>query len=216
MLDIEELRKMQDDDCCSITEYEVKKANEYIELLKKERENTNFPVAGDILQYTDEYGTYYSLAHIEKVFKTSEEIDICESQSTIFIEKSKKGQICFSSSNVSWFYADDSKFKKVGTSKKFFYDLGYRFGCFRFLADVNVWEYSELPPNEPTTKTHHKYRVKELTAKNNGYKFLVVELGYIPMEFGTDEEYQKWKSTLVIDKIEKREHDNVVYIWAKK
>ena len=116
MLDIEELRKMQDDDCCSITEYEVKKANEYIELLKKERENTNFPVAGDILQYTDEYGTYYSLAHIEKVFKTSEEIDICEYPSTIFIEKSKKGQICFSSSNVSWFYADDSKFKKVGTS----------------------------------------------------------------------------------------------------
>ena len=79
-----------------------------------------------------------------------------------------------------------------------------------------MWEYSELPPNEPTTKTHHKYRVKELTAKNNGYKYLVVELGYIPMEFGTDEEYQKWKSTLVIDKIEKREHDNVVYIWAKK
>lgn len=224
MLNIEELKKMQCDYAFVIEEYEVKKANEYIELMNKERKNVNIPVAGDVLQYTNKYGVYYGFAHIDSVFESSKEVYICENAYVPFILKGRNDKICFSTSGGAWHYIDYSKFKKVGTTKRAFCDWGSCGACgdgaFRFLADVNVWEYSEVEKGEPTTKTHYRYCVTELAEERrpeyNNYKYLVSENCYSKIAFRTDEEYEQWKSTLIIDKVENTCYKNTIYLWARK
>ena len=222
MVNIEDLKKIQHRYDYTITDYEVKKANRYIELMKKERENTTIPVAGDIVQYTDQYGIYYGNAHIDEVLDN--EVYICEQAYVPFIGINSKGKICFSTSGGSWNYKEYKHFKKVGTQQKRFCDWGNCGACangaFDFIVEVNVWEYSEVADNEPTTKTHHKYCVttlaEERRVEHNDYKYLVSEQCYSKTAFRTDEEYEKWKETLTIDKIEKTHYNNTIYLWARK
>lgn len=222
MVNIEDLKKIQHRYDYTITDYEVKKANRYIELMKKERENTNIPVVGDIVRYTDQYGIYYGNAHIDEVLDN--EVYICEQAYVPFIGINSKGKICFSTSGGSWSYKEYKHFKKVGTQQKRFCDWGNCGACangaFDFIVEVNVWEYSEVADNEPTTKTHHKYCVttlaEERRVEHNDYKYLVSEQCYSKTAFRTDEEYEKWKETLTIDKIEKTHYNNTIYLWARK
>lgn len=224
MVNIEELKKVQRSYAYDITEYEVRKANKYIELMQKERENTTIPVAGDIVKYTDKYGIYYGYAHIDEVLEDSKEVYICEQAYVPFIGTDKNGKICFSTSGGSWSYKDYKNFKKVGTQLKRFCDWGNCGACasgaFDFIVEVNVWEYSEIEEGEPSTKTHHKYCITELAeerrAEHNDYKYLVSEQCYNKIAFRTDEEYENWKSTLTIDKVEHTAYENTIYLWVRK
>lgn len=222
MVNIKELKRIQHRYNYDITDYEVKKANTYIELMKKERENATIPVAGDIVKYTDKYGIYYEFAHIDKVLEN--EVYICEQAYVPFIGINSKGKICFSTSGGSWSYKEYKNFKKVGTQEKRFCDWGNcgacQNGAFDFIVEVNVWEYSEVAENEPTTKTHHKYCVTELAEErrkeHNDYKYLVSEQCYNKTAFRTDEEYENWKNELIIDKVEKTAYENTIYLWVRK
>lgn len=224
MVSIEELKKIQNRYDFGITEYEVKKANKYIQLMKKERENATIPVAGDIVRFTDEYGIYYEYAHIDEVLENEQEVYICEQAYVPFIGTDSKGKICFSTSGGSWHYKKYKDFKKIGTQKKRFCDWGNcgarANGAFDFIAEVNVWEYSEIEEGEPSTKTHHKYCITELSeehrAEHNDYKYLVSEQSYNKTAFRTDEEYEEWKKSLIIDKVEQTFRKNTIYLWARK
>lgn len=220
MVNKEDLKRIQERYAYDITDYEVKIANEYIELMKKERENATTPVVGDILQYTDKYGIYYEFAHIDEVLEDENEVYICEGAYVPFIGISRKGKICCCTSGGAWHYLNYTKFKKIGTHKKRFCDWGNCGACadgaFDFITDVNVWEYSEMPEGEPTTKTHHKYSVSKVEEGYNGYKYLVSEKCMNKTAFKTDEEYEQWKSTLTIDKVEKTHYDNSIYLWVRK
>lgn len=222
MVNIEDLKKIQCDYAYNITDYEVKKANEYIELMRKERENATIPVAGDIVQYTDQYGIYYGNAHIDEVLE--DEVYICEQAYVPFIGINNKGKISFSTSGGAWCYKEYKNFKEVGTQLKRFCDWGNYGACangaFDFMVEVNVWEYSEVADGEPTTKTHHKYCITELAEErrkeHNDYKYLVSEQCYNKIAFKTDEEFEEWKSTLIIDKVEKTAYANTIYMWIRK
>lgn len=50
-------------------ESDVEMANAYVELIERTRSTTE-PQSGDLIQYTDEHGNYYSAAHIEFVVWT--------------------------------------------------------------------------------------------------------------------------------------------------
>lgn len=223
MVNIEELKKIQDSYGYDITDYEVKKANEYIEMMKKERENATEPVAGDIVRYTDKFGIYYEVAHIDEVLEKEKKVYICENAYVPFIG-SNKGKIYFTTSGGAWSYKEYKNFKKVGTQQKRFCDWGNCGACangaFDFIVEVNVWEYSEIPDGEPSTKTHHKYCVTELAeerrAEHNNYKYFVSEQCYDKTAFRTDEEYEEWKNALTIDKVEKTAYENTMYLWARR
>lgn len=220
MVSKEDLKRIQGYYAYDITDYEVNIANKYIELMKKERENTSIPVVGDILQYTDKYGRYYGFAHIDEVSTDDKEVYICEGAYVPFINISREGKICCCTSGGAWHYLDYTKFKKIGTHKKRFCDWGNCGACadgaFDFIVEVNVWEYSEVAEGEPTTKTHYKYDVSKVDGGYNDYKYLVSENGYNKIAFRTDKEYEDWKNTLIIDKVEKTHYENSIYLWVRK
>ena len=120
MINIKELKSIQYDYNYDITEKEVEKANNYIELMRKERESTDKPVAGDIVKFTNKYGDYYEMAHIDQVF--DDEVYICESAYIPFIHIRRDEKIGFSTSGGSWCYRDFKNFKKIETSNKMFCD----------------------------------------------------------------------------------------------
>ena len=120
MINIKELKSIQYDYDYEITEKELEKANIYIELMNTERENTDTPVAGDIVRFTDKYGNYYEVAHIDAVF--DDEVYICEKAYIPFIHIKINGKIGFSTSGGSWCYREFKNFKKVGTQTKMFCD----------------------------------------------------------------------------------------------
>lgn len=57
-------------------ESDVEMANAYVELIERTRSTTE-PQSGDLIQYTDEHGNYYSAAHIEKV-NGDGTVNVCE------------------------------------------------------------------------------------------------------------------------------------------
>lgn len=93
-------------------------------------------------------------------------------------------------------------------------------GAFIFPVEVNVWEYSELPNGEPSTKTHHKYTVitlaEEQRPQHSNYKYLIEEHCCSQRAFRTDEEYFEWQQTLIIDKIEQTRYANTIILWTRK
>ena len=64
-------------------ESDVEMANAYVELIERTRSTTE-PQSGDLIQYTDEHGNYYSAAHIEKV-NGDGTVNVCEKPYIPFI-----------------------------------------------------------------------------------------------------------------------------------
>ena len=119
---------------------DVEMANELVEAIENTRTEDK-PQPGDIVLYTNEYGEYFSHAHIETVDEDT--IYLCERANT-YISVSDEKVYC-SSSGGTWKYINIKDLKYTGNQQeKRFWHFGSCGACadggIDFYAKVNVWE----------------------------------------------------------------------------
>lgn len=109
-------------------ESDVEMANAYVELIERTR-STAEPQSGDLIQYTDEHGNYYSAAHIEKV-NGDGTVNVCEKPYIPFINANVNNDgIRCCTSGGSWCDLPVNKLVYVGKGEKHFQDWGNCGGC---------------------------------------------------------------------------------------
>lgn len=195
-----------------ITDSDLKMANDYVFLIEKTRSKTE-PKVGDRIRYTNEYGDYYKLAHIELVRDGI--VNICESPYVPFICKDtlKDGILC-STSGGAWDNIPIDKLIYVGTEEKTFCDWGHCHACadgaIEFKAEVSVWEY-DCHETPHTTKTHNRMFISySKEPKYFGYKFIGDGNAW------KDElEFQSWLET-VHGEVSKGYHNQLIVWYAKQ
>ena len=160
---------------CKINQSDVDMVNELIELIEKSR-SVIVPMPGDIVQYTNKYGEYFSSAHIETV--TDGVIYICEQAST-YLSKTENGVAC-SSSGGTWSHIEISNFEYIGTTERRFWHFGHCGACadggIDFYATVNVWK-CDLNEEPFSTKTHDKYYISHSNRKDSDYHYFASQNG---------------------------------------
>ena len=121
MYTLESLKEINNRFCRSheMTEYDVEKVNEYVELIENSRSKLESKI-GDMIQYTNEYGEYFEKAHIDEIYEDGE-LYICERPYVPFvgINENNNGISC-STSGGAWEYLSKEKLTYVGKSKKRF------------------------------------------------------------------------------------------------
>lgn len=179
-----------------ISQSDVDKANRYIDLIEKTR-SENTPQAGDMLIYTDQYGSFFPHAHIE--YNCEGICNICERAYIPFVRHTDMGISCYTSGRA-WNDLPAGELKYIGKKEKTFCDWGHCGNCtngaIHFNAEVSVWEYIHPAPlyGDFTTEKWRKLyitRVNETNRKNNG--------GYLysgdKVYFRTEEEFRKFIET---------------------
>lgn len=186
----------------SLEQYDVDMANNFIRLIETSRSKKT-PKAGDLVLYTNEYGDYYSSAHIEEI--ENGKVHLCEQASVYVCDNSSvsEGFIC-SSSGGTWSSIPVEKFYYVGTKEKRFWHFGHLGACadggIDFYATVNVWECS-LNKQPFSTKTHDKYYLFRSGCKGNYHYFT---RGTCGCAWEKKEELQAWLRThraVIVDNI---------------
>lgn len=179
----------------NVTEWEVNRVHEMINLIESTRDGSN-PQVGDIIQYTTRHGDFYPRAHIDSFKENS--LRLCEQPYAPFVDESK-GKLYTTTSGGAWTNIPTANLVFVGTEQKRFTVWGRFGGCaagaIDFPAEVNVWEYSEAE-TPFTTKTHDKYYVyiKEDAAPTE-YKYSITQDTYNKRAFKTKQEYEAWLKT---------------------
>lgn len=206
-----------------VDDSDVKKANEYVELIELTRSKTQ-PKAGDILILTDKYGNYYPHAHIEKVIDWEYwGGNVCESAQVPFISKRNDGISC-STSGGAWQTINPTDMKYVGRQKKTFCDWGHCGACadgaIEFEAEVSVWVYKDPECGEYTTKDYEKFYVSDSGedsdyTKRTGYRWHVSRGALNHRAFKTREEYDAWLRTFR-GVVQKGNWNNQEIVWAFK
>lgn len=159
---IDTLREINARFCGShiLMEYDVDKANMYVELIENTR-SEKIPSVGDCVRYTNKNGDYYGQAHIEQV--DNNDVYICEQPYTPFVYK-YRGQINCNTSGGAWTYLPITKLKYIGKVKKRFCDWGncgcYADGAIDFIAEVSLWEYVDST-NPFVSKNGYKFTTKD-------------------------------------------------------
>lgn len=175
-----------------IEQSDVDMVNEFIELIGKSRSTT--PKAGDIVQYTNEYGEYFSNAHIESV--EDGVIYLCEHANT-YISKDDKEIHC-NSSGGTWKHIEVDKLKFIGTTERRFWHFGHCGACadggIDFYATVNVWK-CDLNEEPFSTKTHDKYYISHSNRKDSDYHYFASQNGTSSCAWKTEKEFQAWLRT---------------------
>ena len=180
-----------------LTDSDVGKANEYVQIIENTRSKT-MPKAGDRIIYTTDFGEYYRYAHIERV--ENGQAYICESPSVPFIHKDNDGILC-SASGGAWCYVDIAKFTYVGTEKKTFCDWGSCGACadgaIEFEANVSLWKYKNDNPmfvdengNQYTTENYDYMIISLLTEKDSQYKYFGKDIAW-----KNEDDLQVWLKT---------------------
>lgn len=180
----------------TITQFDVDKANKYIALIESTRSIT-LPQAGDMLKYTDRYGSYYPHAHIE--YNRQGECNVCEQPYVPFIGADGKNGIWCSTSGGAWHNLDVQELKYVGKEQKYFCDWGHCGACangaVHFAAEVSVWEYIHPQPlyKDFTTEKWRKLYISRIAEQNRkdygGYLYQGDN-----MAFRTENEYCQFLS----------------------
>lgn len=177
-----------------INQSDVDMANEFIELIEKSRSATT-PMPGDIVEYTNEYGEYFSLAHIETVQNGI--IHICESANT-YISKSEENGISCNSSGGTWKHIEIDKFEYIGTAERRFWHFGHCGACadggIDFYATVNLWK-CNLNKEPFSTRTHDKYYLSHSNCKDSDYRYFASQNGTSSHAWRTEKELQAWLRT---------------------
>lgn len=173
---------------------DVEMANELVEAIENTR-TENKPQPGDIVLYTNEYGDYFSHAHIETADEDT--IYLCECANT-YISVSDEKVYC-SSSGGTWKYINIKDLKYTGSQQeKRFWHFGSCGACadggIDFYAKVNVWE-CNLNKQPFSTKTHYKYYFSHTEKEYNGYHYFLSEQGMSSDAWKTEEEFQAWLRT---------------------
>lgn len=159
-------------------ESDVEMANAYVELIERTRSTTE-PQSGDLIQYTDEHGNYYSAAHIEKV-NGDGTVNVCEKPYIPFINANVNNDgIRCCTSGGPWCDLPVNKLVYVGKGEKHFQDWGNCGGCadgaIVFNANVSVWEYVD---------ERNKF------ISENGFKFTTKDFDKYYVTFNPDKEKQ--------------------------
>lgn len=144
-------------------ESDVEMANAYVELIERTR-STAEPQSGDLIQYTDEHGNYYSAAHIEKV-NGDGTVNVCEKPYIPFINANVNNDgIRCCTSGGPWCDLPVNKLVYVGKGEKHFQDWGNCGGCadgaIVFNANVSVWEYVD-ERNKFISESGFKFTTKD-------------------------------------------------------
>lgn len=144
-------------------ESDVEMANAYVELIERTRSTTE-PQSGDLIQYTDEHGNYYSAAHIEKV-NGDGTVNVCEKPYIPFINANVNNDgIRCCTSGGPWCDLPVNKLVYVGKGEKHFQDWGNCGGCadgaIVFNANVSVWEYVD-ERNKFISESGFKFTTKD-------------------------------------------------------
>lgn len=173
---------------------DVEMANELVAAIEKSR-TKNKPQPGDIVLYTNEYGEYFSNAHIETVNEDS--VDLCERANPyVFVDNEKV--YCNSSGGI-WKHIDIKNLTYTGNQKeKLFWHFGSCGSCkdggIDFQATVNVWE-CNLNKEPFSTKTHDKYYFSYSEKEYSGYHYFLSKQGMSSNAWNTEEEFQAWLRT---------------------
>lgn len=177
-----------------VTESDVNMVNALVKLIEGTR-NDDSPRIGDMVQYVNKSGNYYEHAHIEKVNGST--LYICEKPMTPFITSYGK-TLSTNASGGAW-STIPSNLKWVGKEEKAFIEWGHggarQNGAVKFLATVNVWEYTD-GEHEFTTKTHDKLFVSVRGQGDpNGLNYYIMKDGSPYGVMPTESEYQAWLKT---------------------
>lgn len=164
---LKQLQKLNLGRCEPVDDKDLEIVNNIIQTIEDGR--GDFPMPGDIVQYTNKYGSFYSHAHIE--YMKDGKFKICEQGTPSFATKYNK-EVGFSMSGGVWREESaKNKFKHAGTSEKYLWTWGRVGACgnggIYFRAQVNVWRYTAHKPTK-----HFVIQSKTLTNKEtlNPYK----------------------------------------------
>ncbi|WCK57363.1 DUF4121 family protein (plasmid) [Aneurinibacillus sp. Ricciae_BoGa-3] len=179
-----------------VTQKDVDTVNQLVVLIEQSRSKT-IPQVGDMVEFTDKYGEYYSHTHIET--EEGEELYICERPFTPFVGHKKDLSAFYTSTSGGAWTNIPKNLKYVGKKEKAFVVWGHNGACgngaVNFFAEVSVWEYSE-GNHEYTTKTHDRFHVSFLEDGDEyGYKYIVTKGGTSYTAFRTEKEYKAWLKT---------------------
>ena len=195
-------------------EFDLQKVNNYIELIEESRNNSH-PMIGDIVQYTNKYGEYFSHAIVE--WTEDGQVGLCES-----------GNPSIHKSNDNWWGFGLSisggafpkvllrNMKLVGKKDTRFWDFGHCGACgnggIDFYATVNVWE-CNVNEQKYSTKDRDKYYV-HYCEKNHpsGYHFFASKGATSSNAWKTLSEMQDWLRTKRAD-IEQGYCRNII-VWT--
>lgn len=183
---------------CFLMDSDVEMANELVSAIENSR-TENRPQPGDIVIYTNEYGEYFSNAHIETVNEDS--VYLCERANTyVFVDDEK---VYCSSSGGKWKYIDIKDLIYIDKQKeKLFWHFGHCGACadggIDFYAKVNVWG-CNLNKEPFSTKTHEKYYLSysanKDSDKESDYHYFTYKDGMKSNAWKTEEELQAWLRT---------------------
>lgn len=136
-----------------VNQSDVDKANRYVDLIEKTRSEVT-PQAGDILIYTDKFGSFFPHAHIE--YNCEGVCNICERPYIPFVRPKDIGISC-STSGGAWNDLPAGELKYIGKKEKTFCDWGHcgvcANGAIHFNVEVSVWEYTHPAP--PIRRFHY-------------------------------------------------------------
>ena len=224
---LETLREINNRFCGShyVIDSDVEKANEYVELIEGSRSKTE-PKIGDIIQYTNEYGDYYSSAHIDKVYEDGN-VNVCEQPYVPFIDSNANNNgICCSTSGGAWCDLPTDKLVYVGKRQKRFCDWGNCGACadgaIEFEAEVSVWEYTS-ENNKFVSENGYPFTTKDFdrvyvsfnpNRKDTNYIYFADKNGCSFKAWENKEDFQAWLRTNRAE-VFKGFWDNqyVVWIW---
>lgn len=176
-----------------INQSDVGMVNELLELVEKTR-STIMPKPGDIVEYINEYGDYFSSAHIESVENGI--IYLCERAST-YISKTDENRISCSSSGGTWKHISIENLEYVRKTERKFWHFGHCGACadggIDFYATVNLWK-CDLNKEPFSTKTHDKYYIS-YSDHEDSYRYFASQNGMSSCAWRTKKEFQAWLRT---------------------
>lgn len=176
---------------------DVERVNTCIERIEKSRTSEK-PMPGDLVQYTDEHGDYYSSAFIEKVEDGN--VYIAE-HANVYLDLNKENRDGFSvsvSCGGAFHYIPLNKMIYTEKQKEQkFWHFGHCGACgdggIDFFATVNVWE-CDLNKEQFSTKTHDKHYIyynPHPEKKQSDCKFT----SNLYKAWKTEEDFQAWLRT---------------------
>lgn len=169
-----------------VTESDVMKVNKIINMIENSRSTERVQV-GDVVQYTNEYGEYFSHAIITKI---NDDAEICEHGG--MYTDIHEGEFCHSTSGGSFSHHKMNGFTYIGKTTNTFWTFGHNGACANggvyFTATVNLWGCNDNKEMF-STKTHDKYYLSHRKSDSD-YQYFIENHAW-----RTEEEMQAWLRT---------------------
>lgn len=186
----------------------VTKVNSLVSEIENDR-NDSLPTYGDIVKFTDQYGSYYGKASVQPAdgFTKDGQINLCQSGGHSFYHNHS----C-STSGGPWTNIDRKHFKLIGKATASFWTWGYMGACagggVDFTVEVNLWECNVNELQYSTEFYDRQYIYDNGKPNESGYRWLGKAIA-----FKTLEDYQAWLKTF--NAIEIKGNDRIE-VWFDK